>query len=233
MSKLIFSNPLIRRYRSSLLRPSILWIYLTIYASVVILLLFVNSISSRLEAGSVEAGELSRRLFAQFLVMEMIILWGWTTFNSATALKSEVLNRTYDFFRLLPLSALQKACGILLGRNLLALLFAAISLVFLLLFGLVGQIDWFTGVQIVFLLLTMALFTNSVFLLSFNTTSRTQAKTSTTLWILALIIAGPMLLGPLFTLVGAVSKLHRAGGYSVPFYRLEVPMVVLMWVVYV
>jgi hypothetical protein len=43
-----------------------------------------------------------------------------------------------------------------------------------------------------------------------------------------LVFVGPILLGPLFALVGTVSKLHQMGGYSVPFYGLDVPILLLI-----
>src|SRR5512146_2960051 len=102
MSQMILSNPLIRRYRFSLLRPSNLWIYLVIYASVIMLLLFINGLAVSATGEVVLSDKLYRALYAQFLMIQAIILWGWATFNSASALRDEHLNKTYDFFRLLP-----------------------------------------------------------------------------------------------------------------------------------
>jgi hypothetical protein len=228
MSKLILSNPLIRRYRRSLLRPSSLWIYLTIYVAVVFLMLFLNSVAERATIGLGRSSELFRNLYAQFLVMEAIILWVWAAYNSATAVKGEIANRTYDFFRLLPLSAMQKACGILIGRNLLALLFATASLAFVLLFGLLARIPPLLEGQIVFVLLAVALFVNSVVLLSSNTTSRNQAKTSTTIWILAAVFVGPMFLGPVLMVAKAVADAPEAESMYASFYGIHVPILLLI-----
>ncbi len=226
MNKLILSNPLVRRYYRSLLRPSSFWIYLAIYVSVVILLLFANTVS----AGSMEIpyDEFSRGLFTQFLVIEVFLLWGWATYNSATVLKGEILNRTYDFFRLLPLSALQKTCGLLIGRNLLALLFAAISLVPVVGFGLLGRLSPAMEGQIVFLLLAVALFANSLALLASGAASRTQTRTSTTVWILLVVFGAPFVLGALSSLIGAASKMHETQGYGIAFYAIRVPALLLI-----
>jgi hypothetical protein len=226
MNKLILSNPLVRRYYRSLLRPSSFWIYLAIYVSVVILLLFANTVS----AGSMEIpyDEFSRGLFTQFLVIEVFLLWGWATYNSATVLKGEILNRTYDFFRLLPLSALQKTCGLLIGRNLPALLFAAISLVPVVGFGLLGRLGPAMEGQIVFLLLAVSLFANSLALLASGTASRTQTKTSTTVWILLVVFGAPFVLGALSSLIGAASKMHETQGYGIAFYAIRVPALLLI-----
>lgn len=226
MNRLILSNPLVRRYYRSLLRPSSFWIYITIYVSVVILLLFVNTVA----AGSMEIpyDEFSRGLFTQFLVIEVFLLWGWATYNSATVLKGEILNRTYDFFRLLPLSALQKTCGLLIGRNLPALLFAAINLVPVVGFGLLGRLGPAMEGQIVFLLLAVALFANSLGLLASGTASRTQTRTSTTVWILLVVFGAPFVLGSLSSLIGPASKMHEAQGYGIVFYTIRVPALLLI-----
>lgn len=228
MSKLILSNPLIRRYRRSLLRPSSLWIYLTIYASVVLLVVFLNSIAAKDGISPQPSDAFFRSLYAQLLFMETMILWVWAAYNSATAIKTEIANRTYDFFRLLPLSALQKTCGILIGRNLLTLLLAAATLALVLVFGLFAQIPLLLEAQIVFVLLTVALFTNSVVLLSSNTTSRTQAKTSTTLWILAAILVGPMFLSPLFMLAENAAKISESQGVYASFYGIHIPILLFV-----
>ncbi|MEN6575193.1 MAG: hypothetical protein ABFD90_02530 [Phycisphaerales bacterium] len=226
MNRLILSNPLVRRYYRSLLRPSSFWIYITIYVSVVILLLFVNTISTG--SLSVPYYAFARGLFVQFLVIEVVLLWVWTTYNSATVLKGEILNRTYDFFRLLPLSALQKTCGLLIGRNLLALLLAGVSLVPIIGFGLLGRVSVATEGQIVLLLLSVALFANSLVLLLSNTTSRAQTKTSSTVWLLLVVFSAPFALAALFSLVGAVSEMPEARRYSIAFYAIRAPTLLLI-----
>jgi hypothetical protein len=225
MSQLILSNPLIRRYRFSLLRPSSLWIYLSIYVSVIVLLLFINDLSVWVTDQVVLSEKLYRRLYTQFLVIQAIILWVWATFNSGSALRDEHLNKTYDFFRLLPMSALQKVCGILLGKNLLALLLAAIGFVPLILFGGLAGVDPSIQVQIVFLLLSVALCVSSAFLLSSAMQTRWKAGTRPTVLIFVGVLVVPFLLSPLFMFFGAVSRGNTIGGQQVAFYGLEVPAI--------
>jgi hypothetical protein len=228
MSRLVLSNPLIRRYRFSLLRPSNLWIYLAIYVSVVILLLFINGMSVWVSEQMVLSDVLYRRLYTQFLVVEAIILWVWATFNSGAALRDEHLNKTYDFFRLLPLSAVQKVCGILLGRNLLALLFAAISFVPLILFGSLAGLNPSLQGQIVLLLLSVALFSNAVILLSSAVQTRWKAQTRPAVWILLAVLFAPFFLSPLFVLFGSLSREEAVAGHAIPFYGVEVPAILLV-----
>ncbi|MCX5644888.1 MAG: hypothetical protein NTZ17_09410 [Phycisphaerae bacterium] len=78
-SSLILSNPLIRRYRCSLFRPANFWIYMTIYVSVVLLLLFINSVASQIADTPITQTEFYRGLYAQFLLVEVAILWVWAT----------------------------------------------------------------------------------------------------------------------------------------------------------
>lgn len=228
---LVLRNPLIRRYRCALFRPSHFWIYLTIYGSVVVLLLFINSSAREISGESILDSAFYRRLYYQFLAMQAVILWVWATLNSGSALRDEVANRTYDFFRLLPLSALQKGCGILLGRNLRTLLFAAVTFVPVILFGSLGGASFALQVQVVLVLFSMALFTNSAVLLSSSTVPRKQGNTSLTVWILAIILLGPFLLPLLFSSSEAISQVHEAEKSFVAFYSLQIPALPLVTLV--
>ncbi|UCG57694.1 MAG: hypothetical protein JSU70_22870 [Phycisphaerales bacterium] len=225
---LVLHNPLIRRYRYSMLRASSFWIYLTIYASVVILLLFINSTSRHIIGDSLTDEEYYRGIVSQFLVIQAIILWVWAALNSRSALRDEVANKTYDFFRLLPLSALQKAFGILLGKNLLALLFATVTFVPIIIFGFLAGMSVAFQAQVIFLLLSIAVFINSLALLSSSTAPRKQNKTSIVVWILLLILVGPCLLPALGLPFSAVSRIYRAEGYLVKFFTIELPILLLI-----
>jgi hypothetical protein len=228
VDNLVLNNPLIRRYHCSLFRRSYLWVYLTIYASVVLLLLFIN-VSARELAGTPAVTEkFFRGLYHQFLMIEVMLLWVWSALNSRSALREEIANKTYDFFRLLPLSALQKAIGILAGKNLLSLLFAAVTLGPMTLFGLLGGVDVSLQVQILLVLFSIALCTNSVALLLSSTSPKRQGKPSTAVLILLSILVVPFFLGPLFTSIHTITQSQDAATYSVTFYTVEVPLLLLI-----
>ena len=80
----MLNNPLIQRYRYSVLRPSHLFIYVTIYISVVILLLFINYSIYGYQETFYVIQDLYRGLYYQFLALEIIVLWILGGFSSAS-----------------------------------------------------------------------------------------------------------------------------------------------------
>lgn len=228
ITKLILKNPLVKRYRYSLLRPSQLWIYLTIYVAVVLLLLFVNYNIHQIKNTTIIYEKFCSDVYYQFAALQFLILCLWAMFNSRSALKQEIFDKTYDFFRLLPLSALQKTVGILVGRNIHALLFAGVTFVIIVALGLLGKVSAFLQFQIILLLLTGAVFTNSAALLSFNTTTGKRKKTSIAVWILLFIFFGPFLLHFLFLPFYAMSQIPKAEYFKVEFYNVEFYILILI-----
>ena len=141
----MFNNPLLQRYRFSQLRPKQIGIYGFIYVAIVSIILLSNyTIFTTLKPllfGQVELPfTLSQAVFYQFLGLQVIILWVWASYNSGTSLTREILNKSYFFFKLLPITALQKAFGVLLGTNLIAYTFAGLNVVMLVLFAYLGKI---------------------------------------------------------------------------------------------
>jgi hypothetical protein len=226
---LILNNPLMGRYRYSLLRLSQLWIYLTVFIAVIVLLLYMNYSFYQTKSDTVEIDKFCKNVYYQLLVIQIVVLWIWATINSKSAIRNEVFNKTYDFFRLLPLSALQKTAGILLGRNLLPILFAVINFILLLTFGSLGKVSSFLQIQVILILLSIALFTNSVALLLSNTaTVKKQAKTSIFVWILLLFVGAPILLPSIFFSHRAIWQIHKIENYLVEFYNINIPILLLI-----
>jgi hypothetical protein len=226
---LILNNPLMRRYRYSLLRLSQLWIYLTVFIAVIVLLLYMNYSFYQTKSDTVEIDKFCKNVYYQLLVIQIVVLWIWSTINSKSAIRNEVFNKTYDFFRLLPLSALQKTAGILLGRNLLPILFAVINFILLLTFGSLGKVSSFLQIQVILILLSTALFTNSVVLLLSNTaTVKKQAKTSVFVWIVLLFVGAPILLPSIFFSHRAIWQIHKIENYLVEFYNINIPILLLI-----
>ncbi len=223
---LLFGNPLLRRYRHSLLRPSQFWVYVVIYAAVVGLILFINYSIVQLKNEPIDYEKLCDRIYYQFVALQVLILVGWTALSSRAALRQEVTDKTYDFFRLFPLSALQKTIGILVGRNLPALVFGTITFVLIIAFGPLGKASRALQFQIVLLLLSAAFFSSSTALLSCGASPRQRRKMSVAVWILLFVFFGPFLLQLLFLPFFAMSQIRKAELLTVQFYRFEVRILI-------
>jgi len=233
ITKILFvKNPLIKRYSYSVLRPSQFWIYLTIYIAVVALLLFINYSSYKTKTGADKNEEFYNNVYYQLIVLQVITLWIWAAINSKSALTTELSDKTYDFFRLLPLSAMQKTTGILLGRNLLPILFAAINVILTLVFGFLGKRSISLQLQVILLLISSSLFINTLALLSSSTTVKKRGKTSIIVWILFLFFAGPLLLRFIFLPTHQpFGKNNEVEIYPVKFYNIEIPILLFITLV--
>jgi hypothetical protein len=222
-----------KRYRYSLLRLSQLWIYLTIFIAVIVLLLYMNYSFYQTKSDTIEIDKFCKNVYYQLLVIQIVVLWIWATINSKSAIRNEVFNKTYDFFRLLPLSAIQKTAGILLGRNLLPILFAVINFILLLIFGLLAKISGFLQLQVFLLLLSVALFINSVVLLLSNTaTIKKQAKTSIFVWVLLIFVGAPIVLPSIFLTHRTVWQIQKIENYLVEFYNINLPVLLLVTAIF-
>lgn len=153
------SNPLIRRYQYSLLRPNQIWIYGLMYSLSIGLLLIINLMLYAKQSllTRPEPWKLFRNLFIQFAVFEHLLLWGLIPYNISRVIPCLMLEKSYDFLRLLPLSAFQKMTGIILGRNLILLMAAAVNFLFYMAFGLAGRIRPFFLFQLTVFLLSVSL----------------------------------------------------------------------------
>jgi len=226
-NKLTFDNPLLRRYRYSLFRPSQLWVYLTVYAVVIALLLFINHSVARMAPPPINYPRLFDRVYYQLLTLAFLILCGWASLNSGTAISHEVASKTYDFFRLLPISAAKKTVGTLVGRNLIALLLGGITLVLAVIFGALGSISAFLQVQMVFLLVSGALLTNTAALLASSTNPKRPRKTSTLTWIVLILFLGPLVVQVFFLPYLAITQAKMAEHIRVGFYNLRIHVLIL------
>jgi len=225
---LFLHNAMLRRYRCSVLRPSQLWIYVTIYVAVAILILFVNHSIRQAKDNPIIYEKYYNTLYYQFLALQTLLLLFWATFNSRSAVRQEVSDKTYDFFRLLPFSAMQKTVGILVGKNLAALLLACFTFILILLFGILGKVSASLQLQVILLMLTATLFTNSAALLSSGAGLRKQARMSVAAWILMFMFLGPLFVQLLFLPFFAISQIRKADLVTVPFYRLDILILVLV-----
>ena len=220
----MIKNPLIQRYRYSLLRPSHVLVYMTIYISVVLLLLFINYTLYKHQDTFRSPQELCRGIFFQFLAFQVIILWIWGAFSSASAVKEEITGKTYDFFRMLPLAAHQKTIGILIGKNLVILLLTAINCLLLILSGSFGRLSANLQSQIFLALFSIAILINSTALLSSINPGLKSKKINALGIVILVFFFGPFLFGSL----GALSQIAKLEEVKAWFFAIELPMLMLI-----
>jgi len=206
---LFVNNPLIERYRFSQMRPRQFGIYLAVYLLVLLTLLFIN----------VGAG-VSRSVFiAEIIVFQVVILWIWGAANTAGAIRDELSDKTYDFFRLLPLTAHQKAVGILIGKNLVALLFAAINVIFLVILTLKITLL----LQLLLLLACGAFAANTLGLLSSIHRGSRQPRNNVLLLVVLLFLVIPIL-----STIGLAYEHQWGDGVKAAFYGVEIPLLIFL-----
>lgn len=168
----MFNNPLIKRFRCGSMRPKQVLIYSGIYICVVFLIVllnylyYVDYVTSywRSNIGSLDT--FARTTYGFLLAVQVFMCWFWCTNNSGLAIRNEITRNSYDFFSLLPLSACQKVVGILIGTNLLPLLFAAINCALLVLFGSLGNLAIAAQANVLLTTFSVAVLLNTIFLLS-------------------------------------------------------------------
>ncbi len=208
----MMNNPLIERFRFSLMRPPQFWIYLGIYFTIVVLALLINLAAlSRGDYKSTE--EFGIAMLWQFSSFQFLILWLWTSVNVGTVIRNEVRDRSYDFFKLLPLAAWKKAVGILLGKNLVAHLFAGVNLVFIMVFAAIGGISLEWLLELLVLMVCGSVLLNLAVLLAASIFERGKNRSrNVPLILLAFFMFSP--------LIGVVSELADSGfdDFQIPFY---------------
>ncbi len=213
----IFSNPLIQRYRYSVMRPRQLWIYATIYAIIIFLLLMLNS----------AAGNTAKDIYIQFLLFQALILFIWAVYNSGSAIGEEITNKSYDFFRMLPLTAHQKISGIIIGKNLINGLFAAINFILLLLFGMAGKVRFSLLYQTILVLIAGTLAINLASLL-FSLNVKKRNSNSRVAIILLVIITAPFLIGA----TAALCDEEISESTAVRFYQTRIPVLLFITLIF-
>lgn len=220
----MLSNPLIQRYRYSSFRKRQVWIFATIYFSVIILLLFINYSIYLSQNAFGNIGNFFQSLYFQFITFQVIILWAWGAHNSGSAIKEEVLEKSYDFFRMLPIPAWEKAVGILVGKNLVVLLMAGINFLFIFLFGFLGNINFYLEMQILFVLLSIAVLLNSAGLLSSVCTVPKKKNSSAVVLIFAAFFTIPYLFAGIYQL----SESENMQSFYIKFFAIDIPLLILI-----
>jgi len=220
----MLNNPLIERYRYSTLRPKQFWVFVTIYIFIILLIIFINYTGYEYQTFFKDIVEFYKSLYFQFLTFEVIMFFIWTAYNSGSAIKEEILNRSFDFFRMLPLPAYKKALGILIGKNLVVLLFGAINLAMLIFFGIAGQININLQAQILLTLLSITILANLTSLLSSINPAAKNKSSGIALILLAAFFLVPMMIHA----VVALSSIAELQSYFVSFFKTKIPILLLI-----
>jgi hypothetical protein len=221
----ILNNPLIRRYRYSLMRPRQLWIYITIYIAVIALIVFVNYTAYQYQEWFGNQTRFFKGLYYQFLVLQVIVLCILAMINSSSAIKDEVTGKSYDFFRMLPISAGKKATGILVGKNLVVLLLAGVNFLLLIILGMLGRMDGILLGRYFLAIISVAVLTNSVALLSSINPAKARKKNHIVLFIVLGFIFAPFVIS---TIGIAVRRINIFENVTEKFYTIEFPILILI-----
>jgi hypothetical protein len=220
----MLSNPLIQRYRFSAFRPQKLQVFIIMYAILLALVVFINCTLWSRKLAYDSGADCFQGIFLQLSLFQVFLWWGVGGYLASTAFKEELLAKTHDFFRLLPLSPLQKMTGVLVGKNLLPLVFGVCNLVFLFFFGCRGGLPLSLQAQVVFFILSMAVFLLLLGFLFSMKPNIQKGNPSLLLLILVVIFVVPSLLGGL---IGGFHELTRKS-YEVEFFTLRIPILVFL-----
>jgi len=221
----ILNNPLIRRYRYSLMRPRQLWIYITIYIAVIALIIFVNYTAYQYQEWFGNQTRFFKVLYYQFLVFQVIVLCILAMINSSSAIKDEVNGKSYDFFRMLPISAGKKAAGILVGKNLVVLLLAGVNFLLLIILGMLGRMEGILLGHYFLAVISVAVLTNSVALLSSINPAKAKKKNNIVLFIVLGFIFAPFVISSIGI---AIRRINIFENVTEKFYTIELPVLILI-----
>ena len=221
-------NALVRRYAISTLRPQHLWVNLSIYVIGLGLVGLFNGLAFR--SGVAYEGDLRacfRAVYGQLLAIQFLLLWVWGGYGAGNALREEMLNKSYDFFQMLPLSPGQKLIGVAIGRNLLPLALAAVTAIVQLLLGVAGEIPLFMQAQVLFVLAATTGLIWNVSVLS-SVRRRKGKKQNRNVSVVLLIFLVFWVVPFVLQLILLASSVVKLEGWAVPFFGLEVPGILLV-----
>ncbi len=216
---------MIRRYRYSLMRPRQLWIYITIYIAIISLILFINYTAYQYQEWFGNQTRFFKGVCYQFLIMQVVFLCLLAVSNSGSAIRDEITGKSYDFFRILPISAGKKAVGILIGKNLVLLLLSGVNFLLLIIFGILGQVSGVFLGQSFLALLSVALLANSLALLSSIKPVSTKKKNQIAIFIVLCFFFVLFIIRPA---IKAFTKISKLENITEKFYTIELPVLTLI-----
>jgi len=224
-------NPIFQRHVRAQFRAHQLWITMAIYGAALLVIALVCLAPSELtNAASIRSA--ARRACRLFLTLESFVLLLWAPYRSGTALRHEIAARSYDFFRMLPLSAREKTLGIVLGRNLLPFLLALFTLLLLAIAARFAGLSLFFLAQWLAAIAALsALFCFAMLMVSTGQMERRLGIGSIDVLLVAPLLAMLWLLG-----IGSLAVNQTAmrlpetmlqTHHRVPFFTLQVPDLLL------
>jgi MFS family permease len=205
------------------MRPRQFWVYMSIYITTLLLMFLINY-SRYITTNAFDTlPELFKSVFYQLLVIQIITLWIWGTFNSGSAIGEEVVDKTYDFFRLLPLTPKAKTIGILVGKNLIVLLIAACNFILMVALGIAADLNKMLLAQMILTLVCGAILTNSLTLLSSINPKGRRNKSGVAGFIALAFILGPVIINGVVELANK-SDVEKVMGR---FFEFKLPVMIL------
>lgn len=218
---MIRDNPFVHRFRFTQFRPRQLWIYVSVYALAVAMMILVVTAHYRTQFDSVPLKPFCATMYYLFMVMEAGLLCVWAGYNTASVILDEVVGKTHDFFRILPVSPVQRTVGLIVGKNLLAFVLAGVSFIFLCAFGVLGGIRFSYQWQFLLLLVSFSLFVSLLGLLTSMYLRRKKPRWSGVAIVFFLLFIVPGIINALLTL----QELSRFDFFRITFYTLRIPLV--------
>ena len=224
-------NPIFLRYARTQFRSRNLWSSLAIYGAAVLVIALVSLAPCEFTS-SYSIHEAARRAFRLLLVLECFILLLWAPYRSGATLRNEIAARSYDFFRMLPLSARDKTLGIVVGRNLLPILLALVTILPLTFAAHVA------GLSLVFLaellaavVALSALFCLAMLMVSTGLSERRLGIGSIDVLLVAPLMAMLWMLGVGFMAVAQIAmhlpNAMQHARHNLPFFTIPMPDLLL------
>lgn len=226
----MFNTALIDRYKTSAMRPRQLWVHLTLVVMSLLLLVIINVVLLVFDEIYRDLSHLFQSLYVQFIAVQGMILWIWTGYNTNLAIRFERLNRSYDFFRLLPLSPHEKVIGILVGKNLVPLLCGGLILILSVCCGLFGEVSIPFMLQFLMLLISIMLLVNLVCLLSSIVQDQSNNSPAASHPVTSVLFAGLLLFMfiPFFIGLLESSRPEEIADFGVFFFIIKMPLMILV-----
>lgn len=207
------------------MRPRQLWIYVTIYIAVIALIVFVNYTAYQYQEWFGNQIRFFKGLYYQFLILQVIVLCILGMLNSSSAIKDEVTGKSYDFFRMLPISAGKKAAGILVGKNLVVLLLGGVNFLLLIILGMLGRMNGVLLGRYFLAVISVAVLTNSVALLSSINPAKARKRNNIVLFIVLGFIFAPFVISSIGI---AIRRINIFENVTEKFYTIELPVLILI-----
>ncbi len=214
------SNPLIKRFSYSTLRRSRFGVYATIYGVVIALIFFINYLLFRYVGAFPDSAALFESIFYQLFTVMGLILFVWASYNTGGAIPNEISEKSYDFFRMLPLTPAEKSLGIMIGRNLAVLLIGAVNVLLLAISAVLGRISPPVIAQYLLALVGIAALMNTYALLWSQRLKGSKRKEGTIGHLILLIIL------TWFFISFVSGTLPEIVQHRVWFYGIQVPALV-------